>query len=97
MTDANHTPGPWRALPPSRDGNGYMWLHIVGADDRKVALATNDVGRAAADAHLIAAAPTLLAVAEELAACSEYWSEYDVPVGIHERLRAAIAAAKGEG
>ena len=38
----------------------------------------------------------LLAVCEELSACAEYWSEYDVPLGIVERLDAAIAEAKGQ-
>lgn len=49
-----------------------------------------------ANARLIAAAPDLLAVALELAESVAYWSEYDVPIGIVERLRAAIAKATGE-
>jgi hypothetical protein len=49
-----------------------------------------------ATARLIAAAPDLLAVVQELEQSAEYWSEYDVPLGIVDRLRAAIAKATGE-
>ena len=38
----------------------------------------------------------LLAVCDELSACAEYWSEYDVPIGIVARLDAVIAEAKGQ-
>ncbi len=46
---------------------------------------------------LLAAAPALLAICQELAECADYWSEYDVPIGIVERLNAVIAQAKGTG
>jgi len=42
------------------------------------------------------AGPEMLEVLKELAECSEYWSEYFVPLGIHERIAAAIAKAEGE-
>ena len=48
-----------------------------------------------ANARLIAAAPTLLEVLQELAESSSYWSEYDVPLGIVERIKDAIALATG--
>lgn len=38
----------------------------------------------------------LLAIAEELAESAAYWSEYFVPLGIVDRLNAAIANAKGK-
>ena len=38
---------------------------------------------------------TLLPICEELRESAEYWSEYDVPLGIVERLTAAIASVKG--
>lgn len=48
-------------------------------------------------ARLIEAAPHLLAVAKELEESASYWSEYDVPLGIVDRLRAAIAKAEPTG
>ncbi len=45
------------------------------------------------DLDLIAAAPDMYAVLRELAECSQYWSEYDVPLGIHDRITAALAKA----
>ena len=36
----------------------------------------------------------LLSICEELRESAEYWSEYDVPLGIVERLTAAIASVK---
>lgn len=48
-----------------------------------------------AQQRLAAAAPDLLAVCEELVESAEYWSEYDVPIGIVDRINAAIAKAGG--
>lgn len=48
-----------------------------------------------AEQRLMAAAPELLAVCEELVESAEYWGEYDVPCGIVDRLNAAIAKAGG--
>jgi hypothetical protein len=38
---------------------------------------------------------TLLMICEELQESAEYWSEYFVPLGIVERLDAAVASVKG--
>ena len=38
----------------------------------------------------------MLTVLEEVDECSRYWSEYDVPLGLHERIKAAIAEGRGE-
>jgi hypothetical protein len=46
-------------------------------------------------ARMLCAAPDMLAVLQELDKCASYWSEYDVPIGIHDRMKAAIAKAKG--
>jgi hypothetical protein len=45
--------------------------------------------QAAADRRRVEA---MLPVLIELRECAEYWSEYYVPLGIHERIDAAIAA-----
>jgi hypothetical protein len=41
------------------------------------------------------ASPDMLDVLQELNECAYYWSQYDVPVGIHDRIKSAIAKAKG--
>ena len=38
----------------------------------------------------------MLTVLKEVDECSQYWSEYDVPLGLHERIQAAIAKGRGE-
>ena len=93
---SKHTPGPWEVdyeteylTAPSRVWiNAECLQHVALIDG--MPSATKD-----ANARLIAAAPDLLAVAQELAASAEYWSEYDVPIGIVDRLRSAIAKATG--
>jgi hypothetical protein len=39
-------------------------------------------------------ADKLLAVCQELGESASYWGEYDVPIGIVDKLKAAIASAK---
>jgi len=94
-----HTPGPWTAEPPDHVdiyGNPvpvdlftpeYWFISGPGADVHGL--------MTAADARLIAAAPDLLAVLQDLQESAGYWSEYDVPIGIVERINAAIAQATG--
>ena len=48
-----------------------------------------------AEQRLMAAAPALLDVCVDLVESAEYWGEYDVPLGIVDRLNAAIAKAGG--
>ena len=38
----------------------------------------------------------MLTVLEEVEECSRYWSEYDVPIGLHDRIQAALVEARGE-
>lgn len=45
---------------------------------------------------LTAAAPDLYAVVAELEESCEYWGEYDVPLGIADRIKATLAKARGE-
>lgn len=49
--------------------------------------------RSRAIRQLLADKAELAAVLLELAECSQYWSEYDVPLGIHDRIKAALAKA----
>lgn len=48
-----------------------------------------------AQQRLAAAAPALLDVCVDLVESAEYWGEYSVPIGIVDRLNAAIAKAGG--
>lgn len=48
------------------------------------------------NATLLAAAQQMLDVLVELQESASYWSEYDVPLGIVDRINAAIAKACGK-
>lgn len=88
--NTNHTPGPWIV---SHDPDGTSDDYCIGVPDGKVDQIAVCSKR---DAALIAAAPDMYAVLKELAECSQYWSEYDVPLGIHDRIVAALAKAGGQ-
>ena len=47
-----------------------------------------------ANAKLLAAAPDMFNVLLELQESAEYWSEYDVPLGIVDRIKFAIDKAQ---
>lgn len=95
---SEHTPGPWRTGKGA--GSRYTvydkFSQRVGDFFEGVMATQRSDEECAANARLGAAAPDLLAMCEELSECADYWSEYDVPIGIVERLRAVIAKAKGE-
>ena len=85
MNNAEFTPGPWKVLAAEFTDKGVSYEiempeHIMNT----------------ADAALIEAAPELYAVLEELEESSSYWSEYYVPLGIVERIKAALCKARGE-
>ena len=94
---ALHTPGPWLIR------KGDEWTNDVATDDLpmpdgtpsywNIATANRMRDEVEANTRLIAAAPDLLAIAQELEESAGYWSEYDVPLGIVDRLRAAIKKA----
>jgi len=92
---SNHTPGPWeikRHFDP-----GYKFISAPKHSHlAQVVWCMEDEGRSPAceaNARLIAAAPELLEVLEELADQYQYVHEFDA---FYERARAAIAKAKGE-
>jgi len=86
-----HTPGPWRYKPHSVDSN-YM-LIFCSNDPHEGDNLRGYCGEA--NARLIAASPDLYAVLKELQESAAYWSEYDVPLGIVDRINQAIAKAEG--
>jgi len=89
---SKHTAGPWK---------GYKNRGVYVGDDQSRPVFETGCGCCTgstltqADADLIAAAPDLLAVVKELQESAAYWSEYDVPLGIVDRINAAIAKAEG--
>lgn len=97
--------GSWAYVVPQ----AHLRLPIGGAADRQadatqyaqhITCLTLDSHRhargcALANARLIAAAPELLEVLQELQESASCWSEYDVPLGIVERINAAIQNATG--
>lgn len=90
---AAHTPGPWK-VGPTFDNDGVPEIvieRLTPAGNLVIAVALGGLKGQEANARLIAAAPELLAVVQELEESAAYWSEYDVPLGIVDRLRAAIA------
>lgn len=99
---SNHTPGPWivewgdktpiYVSPESR--HEYVSICKVLPIDDEIDCDDGDfiVGsQTKANAHLIAAAPELLAACE-----AAEWNSLDLPEFVVERLLAAIAKAKGE-
>ena len=90
MTTAKHTPGPWYATTMGEAGWVDVFAH--GVD---IPIASTRHQDQEANARLICAAPDMLDVLKELEESAEYWSDYDVPVGIVDRINAAIAKAEG--
>jgi len=101
------TPGPWTigrvsgadqevhidALHPDNDIGCQTWKSLAvcyGEDERPVL----GMQKALANARLIAAAPDLYSVLSELEESADYWSEYDVPLGIVDRIKAALSKAR---
>lgn len=108
---AKHTPGPWdsadvgdwRVACDALGTTSYVAIgprggkpvgFAVGHTSSLVNTARMDA-EMAANADLMMAAPELLAICQELQESASYWSEYTVPLGIVERLNAAIAKATG--
>ena len=89
-----HTPGPW-VLTYDKGST----RDVVASPDplpictMRQAWVTRE--QYAANALVVAAAPEMLAMLQELRECADYWSEYDVPVGIVERLDSVLAKALG--
>ena len=90
MSEQKHTPGPWELNPTSSGG-----LLVVRAEQSLQVFPV-------ADAHLIAAAPDLLAALVELVAAGQFAVESCDELAVMLRLGAATdaahtAIAKAEG
>ena len=83
----NHTPGPWIAR---------MNCDVMAGERLVADCMTGRLKDDRANARLVAAAPEMLNMLIELSESAQYWSEYDVPLGIVDRLNAVISKAKGE-
>ena len=100
--EPKHTPGPWTYnILPLKSYHKVPEISIYNADGHEFIRQSYDTYSDQAmlsegDACLIAAAPDMLEVLQELDESAYYWSQYDVPVGIHDRIKSAIAKAKGE-
>ncbi len=92
---SKHTPGPWN-VGTSKQRRDVVFLNGLSEQPGSLGPSKSWIDcNTEANARLIAAAPDLLAVVKELEESAGYWSEYDVPLGIVDRIRAAIAKAEG--
>ena len=67
------------------------------ANARRIVAAVNACEGISTEALEAGAVRDLVAVVEELLESAAYWSEYDVPLGIVDRIKAAIENAKRGG
>lgn len=94
--DAQHTPGPWKAVEAAYNPPGWLWVQngpgALLADVHQNVNIPLDARNA--NARLMAAAPELLEALQEIitAADSEGWSQLDAGF---TRARAAVAKALG--
>lgn len=92
---SEHTPGPWDATKSGRaDGEWSITKHTWGGgswgnDNYQVVATAKECDEVQANAHLISAAPELLA------ACREALDYLQNMPGPADRLCAAIAKARG--
>jgi hypothetical protein len=93
MTQAAHTPGPWKVEP------GFHRNRIADADDAAICFALGFTQEATANARLIAAAPELLITLSNLIAAIEEYGAYKrgefMINDVLELARAAVAKAEG--
>ena len=83
MSENKHTPGQITAL------SDQFICHPASRSINEIEMA-GEIMR-----DLLKQRDELLSICAELQESAEYWSEYDVPLGIVERLTAAIASVKG--
>jgi hypothetical protein len=81
-----HTPGPWEAIPDSREDSEGDW-YVIAPDEDVITL-----GLSEPDAALIAAAPDLLAALKGLVGLADEGAMFSDRIAL---ARAAIAKAEG--
>ena len=86
MGKPEFTPGPWKAR---------MNCDVMAGERLVADCMSGWLRDDRANARLVAAAPEMLGMLIELQECAQYWSEYDVPIGIVDRLNTVIEKAKG--
>jgi hypothetical protein len=104
MSISQHTSTPWKTKRNNAinlDGVKYriVWSKAENGSCLDIAYVVTlgpDEGNADAEfiVRAVNAHDSLLAVCKELEESAAYWSEYDTPLGIVDRLRAAIAKAE---
>ena len=82
MSENKHTPGQITAL------SDQFVCHPASRSINEIEMA-GEIMR-----DLLKQRDELLSICAELQESAEYWSEYDVPLGIVERLTVAIASVK---
>lgn len=103
-TKLKATPGPWHVVLSDNATPHIMHEHGDDCSDYSdrgslVCVMPAEIMQcynSLANARLIAAAPDLYAALYELNRYCEYWSKHGVPDGILERIKAALAKARGE-
>ena len=95
-TVRQHTPGPWvadKVTPRILDGDPYWRVGVVGGTCLYVGCGDE---HEEADAHLIAAAPDLLAALQDLEAMAERYRQPGAPIpDAQKKALSAIAKAVG--
>lgn len=86
MSEFKGTPGPWKAR------NLGTEIAVFGSY-RLCGMTGGEIQRDKANARLIAAAPDLLKVLQEVQEFAQGWSQYEMPIGLDDRINAAIAKA----
>lgn len=96
--ETKHTRGPWvkRPIDLYEGGNGF---EVVAEDGEVICDNQTYYPHAVTESNgtLIAAAPDLLEVCQRLLEAVPYVSEYDVPIGLWDDLRGAVAKATRAG
>jgi hypothetical protein len=102
MTEAKHTPGPWKFTGFSKPSNFADHVAVVQGDGTVLARikggVTEDKATAEANARLIAAAPELLDLVQRVLLTEEprlKSGQSNYAPSFHDELRAAIAKATG--